>query len=241
MRVRVHFATHNVTSLRPPREPTLLEHSTGQLMREVLLPADLAFCGIQEHHWLGYSEFKVKGYSFLYFGHRDLAREGVALALSLNVAGSLWLQPAVNYEAPTYSGPRLLSLCLSHRLSAAASYFAQPARRQATFTHWNAAAHNTTIDFIFVLPACQQATFTHQNVAARNTTIDYILVLQHHRNIIRSTRVYPSYSFHNTSQRLLGGYLRLRLYVAARARLKAECFYNIKLLRDPNNMKLSAW
>lgn len=67
----------------------MLEHGVGQLVREVLLSADLAFCGIQEHHWLGSGELKAESYSFLYFSHRDLAHEGVALALSPNVAGSL--------------------------------------------------------------------------------------------------------------------------------------------------------
>jgi hypothetical protein len=46
LRACVHFATYNVTSLRPPGEPALLEHGVGQLMHEVLLPADLAFYGI---------------------------------------------------------------------------------------------------------------------------------------------------------------------------------------------------
>ncbi len=77
-------------------EPTLLEHDTGQLVCEVLLPTDLAFYGIQEHHWLGSSEFKVEGYSFFYSSHRDLAHEGVALVLSPSVAGNLLAQLAMS-------------------------------------------------------------------------------------------------------------------------------------------------
>ncbi len=89
----MHFATYNVTSFRPLGELVLLEHGAGQLVREVLLLANLAFCGIQEHHRLGSGELKAEGYSFFYFGHQDLAHEGVALALSLSNAGSLlaWL------------------------------------------------------------------------------------------------------------------------------------------------------
>ncbi|CAK9200728.1 unnamed protein product [Sphagnum troendelagicum] len=95
--------------------------------------------------------------------------------------------------------------------------------------------------FYFVQLTRQQATFTHQNATARNTTINHILVSQHHRNIIKSARVYPSYSFRSTPHRLLGGYLHLRLYAAPRAHLKAECCYNTQLLRDPSDMKLSTW
>jgi hypothetical protein len=62
-------------------------------MHEVLLSTNLAFCDIQEHHWLGSGELKAEGYSFLYSSHQDLAHEGVALTLSHRVAGSLlaWL------------------------------------------------------------------------------------------------------------------------------------------------------
>jgi hypothetical protein len=63
------FTTYNVTSVRPLGEPTLLEHGMGQLVCEVLLSTDLAFCGIHEHHWMGSGELKAEGYSFLYFGH----------------------------------------------------------------------------------------------------------------------------------------------------------------------------
>jgi endonuclease/exonuclease/phosphatase family metal-dependent hydrolase len=52
---------------------------------------------------------------------------------------------------PTNIGMRLLSSCLSYRLSMATSYFAQLACRQATFIHQNVAAHNTMIDHILVL------------------------------------------------------------------------------------------
>jgi hypothetical protein len=67
----------------------LLEHDAGQLVREVLLQADLAFCGIQEHHWLGSTKLKVEGYSFFYSGHQDLTCEGMALALSFRVTSNL--------------------------------------------------------------------------------------------------------------------------------------------------------
>jgi hypothetical protein len=45
------------------------------------------------NHQLSSGELKAEGYSFLYSGHQDLARKGVALALSLSVANSLlaWL------------------------------------------------------------------------------------------------------------------------------------------------------
>jgi hypothetical protein len=91
--IRVHFTTYNVTSLRPPGELALLEHSMGQLVCEVLVLTNLAFCGIHEHHWLGSNELKAKGYFFLYFGHRNLVRKGMTFALSPNIASSLlaWL------------------------------------------------------------------------------------------------------------------------------------------------------
>jgi hypothetical protein len=73
-----------------------------------------------------------------------------------------------------------------------------------------------------------------------STTIDHILVLRRHRNNIKSTRVYPSYSFRTTLHRLLGGYLCLCLYAAPHARLKVERRYNTQLLHDPSNVKLSA-
>jgi hypothetical protein len=48
---------------------------------------------------LGSSELKAESYSFLYSGHRDLAHEGVVLALSPNVAGSLlaWLAVSLRF------------------------------------------------------------------------------------------------------------------------------------------------
>jgi hypothetical protein len=52
-------------------------------------PADLTFCGIQEHHWLGFGELKAKGYSFLCSGHWDLACKGMVLMLSPSILGSL--------------------------------------------------------------------------------------------------------------------------------------------------------
>ncbi len=70
-------------------EPALLEQDAGQLLHEVLLLTNLAFCGIQEHHWLGSGKFKAEGYSFLYSGHWDMACEGIAFALSLRVTCNL--------------------------------------------------------------------------------------------------------------------------------------------------------
>jgi hypothetical protein len=116
---------------------------------------------------------------------------------------------------PTDNGLWLRSFCLPHRLSVVASYFAQL--------------------------ACQQATFTHQNAMACSTTIDHILVSQRHCSTIRSTRVYPSYSFHNTLQWVLGDYLRVGLCVAPCVHLKAERRCNTQLLHNPNNVKFFAW
>jgi hypothetical protein len=43
LHARMCFTTYNVTSFQPAGEPALLEHGAGQLVREVLLSADLAF------------------------------------------------------------------------------------------------------------------------------------------------------------------------------------------------------